>query len=136
MRVVNANKREQITYSAKKASSCNRNSSFDAPSKPLFKMLCIIPATHQYNLALITQSKSSIRNSNTILNEISGLAKTSRNYSTRSADPWDVPLIRTNMGKEILKYKLPSVLTEFLNKEADIFSLDKKSTRKILLEFL
>lgn len=93
--------------------------------KPLFKLLDTIPGTQQYNLLLITYFKSSIKNNTTILNKISGSAITSRTHCTRYGDCWDVPFIRTNIRRQMLKYKLSSVPNELANKDADILPLSK-----------
>lgn len=54
--------------------------------------------------------------------------KISPDYHTLSQDFRDVPFIKINRGKQIMKYKLPLATIKALNKEGGIFLLSRQLT--------
>lgn len=120
----------------KKSSRIITNSPYDAPSRQLLSDLNLVPVTQLYNFSLLTRYISGIKNNNVILNLLSNLTKANRTYSTRCPEFWNVPYRRTGLGQQMLSYKLPTLLNAILDKDIDIFSLNRLMLRKIITELL
>lgn len=85
------------------------SAAFDSPSKPIFEALNIIPITELYNNVLLKRYKFSIKQ-NAFLVKLSNLKHKTYTYDSRAAGDWFIPKTRTNYGRQMISYRLPSLL--------------------------
>lgn len=99
----------------KKAVRAVANSTYDAHTGPLFETMNISPVTHLYNETLTKRYHKERKRCSSSFLHIANLTPRSHSHNTRHAEPWLVPIPRTNYGKQLLCYTLPTLLNSEYN---------------------
>lgn len=104
---------DKIHRLQKKAARAIENVAYDEHTAPIFQKLNMIHIHDLYNLVLLTRYKLYIKNNDLYLTQLAGLTNRPRVYDTRCTHTWSIPYTRTNYGRQMLKYTLPSTLNSF-----------------------
>lgn len=98
----------------------------------LFQEHRIINVKSLYRYKLFRYYKSQIIKNTNLLVTLAQLRKTVNTYNTRRPELWKVDTCRTNYGKQMLKFCLPSLLNEFyLVQNVDIFTVSFEDLRNM-----
>lgn len=94
----------------KKAVRAISNLPHDAHTAPIFKELCIRAVPQFYNDTLLKRYYAGMKRNNIIIDQLSTMKRNCPVRHTRHADTWVIPLTRTNYGRQLLSFTLPSLL--------------------------
>lgn len=94
----------------KKAVRAINNIPNDVHTKPVFEALHIVPIVQLYSVMLRKKYTSNINQGTAFLADLSRLTCRERPYNTRIGDNWYLPRTRTNYGRQMLSYNIPSIL--------------------------
>lgn len=98
----------------------------------LFQEHRIINVKSLYRYKLFRYYKSQIIKNTNLLVTLAQLRKTVNTYNTRRPELWKVDTCRTNYGKQMIKFCLPSLLNEFyLVQNVDIFTVSFEDLRNM-----
>lgn len=100
----------------------------------LFTKFNIIQVPSLYNYRLIRYYKSEIVNHDNSLAKLAGLTVHHPVYSTRNPEKWKVNVCRTNYGKQMLKFCLPSLLNKLYEEHTpDVINKSFRVLRELFL---
>lgn len=99
----------------KKAVRMIANTSYYSHTQPLFSSLNIVPITTLYSTLLERRYKKDCINSNHFFDSTSQLTQRDKPYQTRNNDPWQVPCVRTNYGRQMLRFQILVLLNRLFH---------------------
>lgn len=118
----------------KKAIRHVANASYDAHTRELFASFNVLPIHHIHKLNLIMKYKHSVQTNNeTFLNLCNLHRPLEVPYIFRNREHWSIPSSRTNQGRHMLQYHMPTYLNFLQNKNIDIHNLSKYKWQKYLI---
>ncbi|KAH9367632.1 hypothetical protein HPB48_013656 [Haemaphysalis longicornis] len=86
------------------------NVAHDAHTAPLFKSLGVREIHHRYNDTLLKRDHMGVKQNNNVIASLSTLTLNYFSSPTPHSEKWHIPFPRTNYGKQLLQYSLPSLL--------------------------
>lgn len=100
----------------------------------MFKKLNIIRVDQIYNYRLCRYYKGEVSKNCKSLTALSRLEKYIPQYPTRHTDTWIIRKCRTNYGKQMVNFQLPTILNELArHHNIDILSISFKDLRKMFI---
>lgn len=94
----------------KKAVRALVNVPYDAHTGPIFHNLKLLPVQNLYDSLLLTRYNNSIKKNDSFLRDVAALTVRVSTYDTRCTDIWKIPYIRTDYGRQMLRFNLPAIL--------------------------
>ncbi|CAN7977249.1 unnamed protein product [Ixodes persulcatus] len=86
------------------------NIPYDAHTKSVFETHKILPIPQLYKNILVKRYNMSIRQHNMAILNLSQLQRKVHTHDIRSTCHWIIPQTRTNYGRQMLRFNLPSLL--------------------------
>lgn len=99
-------------------------------TRDMYKQLNIVNVESMYNYRLSRQYRLEGIQANNALKLLAGLEQYTPIYPTRNPEQWKVSRCRTGYGKQMLKFRLPALLNDFLkDHNTNIESISLKDLR-------
>lgn len=98
----------------KKAVRAVSSSAYDAHTGPIFESLGVHPVQLLHDQKLIKSYNTETKTHCNFIRKLSNLTPHHTIYNTRHPEAWFVPHPRTNYGKQLLCYTLPSLLNSLI----------------------
>lgn len=111
------------------------NASYTAPTITFFNNSGVIPAHNLYKYRLSHMYKQdNWRNVNNLCN-LAQLQRKAPSYGTRHLEEWLVPTPRSNYGKQMLHYTIPTLLNSYKSIQFDLFKASFKELKRMYVVY-